>query len=172
MRCMECGSVLRRTSEPIVEEYKGEKISVDGIEHMQCDECGNYEISLENADKLSAAIADEYARRMELLPPSEIRGLRKSLGLSQKEFEKLLGVSSPTVCRWEKGAVQQHKVADNLMRVLRENPSAAGILRRSKPGRYAPVEYSVEMERPCRSNIVDFPAGKVSAAIELDVKEG
>ena len=41
MRCTECGSEMRFTSEPMKERYKGEEFTVTGIERWVCDECGN-----------------------------------------------------------------------------------------------------------------------------------
>ena len=124
MRCVECGAELRFTDEPITEEYKGENITVTGVQHYACDACGYAEIPADSVNDFGRALADEYARRMGLLSPSEILALRKSLGLSQKKFEALLGVSSPAVSRWENGVVQQSKPLDNLMRTIRDVPEA------------------------------------------------
>lgn len=152
MRCAECGAELRRTTEPIVESYKGEIISVDGIEHMQCDSCGYYELSLEDADRLSSAIADEYAHRMGLLSPADIRGLRKALGMSQREFEKMIGVSSPTASRWETGAVQQSKPVDNLMRILRDVPEARSLLMERTVSKFQSRSYQSDIETSIHRN--------------------
>ena len=40
MRCMECGKEMQFTTAPMTEIYRGEKITVKGIEHYVC-ECGN-----------------------------------------------------------------------------------------------------------------------------------
>lgn len=55
----------------------------------------------------------------------EFKAIRKKYGWTQVEFEKILGVSSPTVSRWESNAVIQTKVADNLMRAIRQNEGFA-----------------------------------------------
>lgn len=101
MFCAECGHDMRLTSEPMRETFRGEEFVVDGIERYVCDECGEYSISPEMADRLTERLAREYAMRHGLLAPDEIRGVRKALGLRQSEFERVLGVSTPSASRWE-----------------------------------------------------------------------
>ena len=86
MRCMECGREMQFTSAPMTETYRGEKITVEGIEHYIC-ECGNDEMTAVEATKLAHALAAQYAKAHELLTPSEIKHLRSDLGLTQHEFE-------------------------------------------------------------------------------------
>ena len=125
MRCAECGCELRETSGPVTEKYRGESITVNGIRRLQCDNCGEYELSADEADRMSRMLADEYARRHGLLSPSEIRALRKGLRMTQRQFEEAVGVSSPTCSRWENGTSQQSRTADRLMRLMRDVPGVA-----------------------------------------------
>lgn len=167
MRCAECGSELRETSEPIIETYRGESITINGIRHMQCDRCGEYELSADEADRLSRMLADEYARRHGLLSPSEIRSLRKSLGMTQRQFEEAVGVTSPTCSRWENGTSQQSRTADRLMRVMRDVPGVVDHLTSSGSkvvtGRY-------------EGEIIQFqprtPTGPNQDVPEFEIKEG
>lgn len=124
MRCTECGSEMRFTDEPMKEMYKKEEFTVEGIKRWVCDKCGNDVMAASEADHLGHALASAYAKSKGLLSPSEIRKLREMLGMSQKDFECLLGVSTPTASRWETGAVQQSKPVDNLMRLIRDVPEA------------------------------------------------
>lgn len=121
MRCMECGKEMQFTTAPMSESYRGEQITVKGIEHYIC-ECGNDEMTAAEATKLAHALASQYAKTHELLSPSDIKDLRSDLGLTQHEFESLLGVSKPTASRWENGASQQSITANNLMKLIREVP--------------------------------------------------
>ena len=116
---------MRLTREPITETFRGEEITVDGIERYVCDECGNDFMSASEASRLSMALAREYARRSGLLTPSEVREIRKSLGLTQGEFERMVGVSTPTVCRWERGSSLQPRSTDLLLRMIRDVPGVA-----------------------------------------------
>lgn len=122
MRCMDCGSVMRRTTEPITEEYKGYTLTVSDIEHYKCDACGEYEISADEADRLSHALLIAYARARDLLTPQEVRAIRKRLGMTQSQFEKALGVSAPAVSRWETGAAAPSKSVCKLMRMFDAHP--------------------------------------------------
>ena len=61
MKCVECGHELRLTREPLTETYRGEAFTVDGIERLACDGCGEYEIDATEADRLSEAITDAFA---------------------------------------------------------------------------------------------------------------
>lgn len=59
----------------------------------------------------------------------------------------MLGVSSPTVSRWETGYMQQTLMADNLMRLVGQLPGAATLLMRR-----AGVT-------PRKTPVIDFPPG-------------
>ncbi len=122
MKCVECGHELRLTREPLTETYRGETFTIEGIERLACDGCGEYEIDAAEADKLSEAITKAYARAHGLLAPAEIKEIRKALKMTQAQFEKLLGVAKPTVSRWENGASQPTATACQLMRVVRDYP--------------------------------------------------
>lgn len=121
MRCLECGAEMRWTDEPITEEYRGENITVSGIGRYVCDQCGNDEMAAKDAERLARSLASEYAHARGLLSPDEIKEFRTSIGITQKEFERMVGVSSPTVSRWESGAMQQSKPVDNLIRAMRDH---------------------------------------------------
>ena len=148
MFCHECGASLRETREPMREPYRGEEFVIEGVCHYQCDECGEYMIDGENANELSRRLHEEYARRHGLLSPAQIRAIRTALGVSQKQFEAMLGVSSPTVSRWETGYMQQTLVADNLIRLVGQVPGAADLLMRR-----ANVT-------PRKTPVIDFPAAE------------
>lgn len=131
MRCMNCGTDLHESYGPMREKYRNEQFTILGIRHFACDSCGEVELLPADADELSAKLAEKYAKAHDLLSPSEIRSLRNALGLTQAEFGELLGVSLQTCSRWETGAAQQSKTADNLMRVLRDPPDSIEILCRA-----------------------------------------
>lgn len=76
MKCVECGHELRLTREPLTETYRGETFTIEGIERLACDECGEYEIGIKEADALSEAITEAYAKRHGLLAPTEIKKIR------------------------------------------------------------------------------------------------
>lgn len=60
--------------------------------------------------------------------PEEIRQFRKNSGLSQQALASLVGVSLPTVKRWESGkAVPQGRHLRALNDVIRERPTRGGV---------------------------------------------
>ncbi len=98
-------------------------------------------MDLDNADRLSREQMRQVAKAKGILSPDEIRGIRKGLGLTQEEFQRLLGVSSPAVSRWETGAMLPSKTTDNLMRVIAEVPEAVAFLMDREPD----IEFKVKI---------------------------
>lgn len=117
-KCPECGGIMHLTNTPMKGRYHGETFVIDGIERLECEDCGESLIDFENSNKLDSALKAEYEKRHALLSPKEIRSIRTRLGMSQSDFEKVLGVKSPTCSRWENGKVQQSAVADGLIRAV------------------------------------------------------
>jgi HTH-type transcriptional regulator/antitoxin MqsA len=74
--------------------------------------------------------SDAIRKEEGLLSSRAIRGIRAKLGLTQHEFEKLLGVGPKTVVRWEKGTVFQNRSTDSLLRVIDALPESARFLAR------------------------------------------
>ena len=161
MRCMDCGAEMRETSEPITEKYKGRTITVTGIRHYACDGCGEYELEAGDADKLSRALATEYAKIQGLLLPAEIRAIRKRLGMTQAQFEGVMGVSTPTASRWETGAAMPSKTACILMRAYAQHPEL--LHERTQRGE---VTNRVRDNPPIKNEWKVFSGGK--ATEELD----
>lgn len=85
-----------------------------------CTRCGEEILP----DELTQAIEAEQYRRLGLLTPSEIRGVRQKTGLSAVEIAHLLGVGDKSYTRWENGRSIQNKANDNLIRLL-DNHAAA-----------------------------------------------
>ncbi len=129
MICDICGSEMRYTDEAIVEEYRGVETSVTGIPHHVCDQCGNTSVHASELNRLGREQCIQTARGLGLLTPEEIRALRKSFKITQAEFERLVGVSTPTCSRWETGAMLVSGTADKLIRLLRARPELIDVLR-------------------------------------------
>lgn len=125
MFCLECGSDMVATRDAIIESYRGESFAVEGIEHLVCPRCGEYSLTADASRELSRSIAGQYAELHGLLRPDEILALRSKLGLSQAEFQRMLGVTGVAASRWETGRCQQSKSVDLLMRLTRDHECAA-----------------------------------------------
>ena len=138
MFCLECGCDMVLSNDPITEVYRGESIVVEGIEHYVCPKCGEYAVSAESSKKLSHEIVCEYAKTQGLLTPDQIAAVRQKTGLSQSDFQKMIGVTGVTVSRWETGKAQQSKLADNFLRVIDKFGCVAPeLMQRAEVGRYA-----------------------------------
>lgn len=59
------------------------------------------------------------------LSDSEIRSIRKTMGMTQKEFASLLGVSVKSVERWESGNCEITGTAATILQMLFFDPSLA-----------------------------------------------
>jgi len=75
----------------------------------------------ELGEKLLAA-AREMAEGQGVVVHTTAIAARKSLGLSQSEFAKLLGVSIRTLQDWEQGRKQPSGAAKMLLRVAEKHP--------------------------------------------------
>lgn len=53
-----------------------------------------------------------------------IQALRRSLGLSQAAFAKVLGVSKNTICSWEQGHRKPDGAAARLLQIAEKHPEA------------------------------------------------
>jgi HTH-type transcriptional regulator/antitoxin MqsA len=128
-RCPDCGHEQlerRRTTHRWVEGVDEKREYLAEIDVVACPSCG-------------CEVIDEYARRQKhevwcranrLLAPSEIRGLRKRLGLSTEQFADLIGAGPASISRWERGVIVQNGTNDRLMRLLAsdENVRALAVL--------------------------------------------
>ncbi len=122
MICVECGSHMNKSTEPFEEVFHGRTITISGIEYYKCNQCGEIVFDAAEAEKYDKQIIDKHREIEGLLLPSEIKAIREKYGLKQQEFEKILGVSSPSVSRWETGKVIQSKPVDLLMRAYNDSP--------------------------------------------------
>lgn len=138
MFCPDCGCDMALSTEPITEEYRGEKIAVDGIEHYVCPECGEYAVGADESKRLARELVRKYAEARGLLTPEQVAAVRRKTGLSQGDFQEILGVSGVTVSRWETGKAQQSKMADNFLRIIDKFGCVAPeLMQRAEVGRYA-----------------------------------
>lgn len=112
-------------------DIRGETIEVEA-QYYQCQKCGVEFENTREPDALEAAYR-EYRLRHKMLQPEDIRGWRKSYGITQKELCALLGWGGATLSRYENGALQDEthekmlRMAmdpHNLLNLIRETPHA------------------------------------------------
>lgn len=68
------------------------------------------------------AAAETFTRKRSL-PSINVNDLRKSLGMTQKLFASMLGVSCRTVEAWEAGKTTPTPTAKKLMYLIQEDPA-------------------------------------------------
>jgi putative zinc finger/helix-turn-helix YgiT family protein len=102
--------------EPI--NVRGELIDVD-YEVLTCDECGEQYMNTETEHDPFVYAYSIYRKKHNMLPPEEIKEIRRKYGLTQGELSGLLGWGGATLSRYENGALQD-KTHDNQLKLLRD----------------------------------------------------
>lgn len=93
-------------------------VELHGIEVSRCTSCGKEEIAIPRISQLHHVLSERFVKQQRMLAPSEIRFLRKHVGLSSADLAKTMGVTRETVSRWESGANPMGAVADRLLRLI------------------------------------------------------
>jgi putative transcriptional regulator len=62
------------------------------------------------------------ARRTIIDVPSEIKGIREKLDVSQAEFAEMIGISKRTLQEWEQGRCKPTGAALKLLMIARRHP--------------------------------------------------
>jgi putative zinc finger/helix-turn-helix YgiT family protein len=125
--CAVCGGEARLMSEER-EVRIGRRAVMALDEFYRCGSCGE-EFYLPGM--MDAVLRRATARiRAEdgLLAPEQVKALRIRLGLTQPEFERLLGVGKNTCVRWERGTIPQSAATDSLLRLIDRFPENADFL--------------------------------------------
>ena len=60
MRCIECCAEMIESKDSIIENYRGEEVTVEGVEHRICPECGEVQFDADALDDWSAKIDAAY----------------------------------------------------------------------------------------------------------------
>ena len=112
-----CASCNGETDTEIRKEEKKftvkDKIVKVIIETRYCCGCGNPVWDEEMEERNEKIVFDEYRAIKHFLSPEEIKTIRKTIGISQATFSRLLGFGEKTITRYESGAPQD--AAHNLL---------------------------------------------------------
>lgn len=103
-------------------EYRGEILTVDGLECWLCDQCGAEIIRPEQIRHGDRLFADARRRVDGLLTGDEIARIRKALGLTQRQAAELFGGGANAFSKYERGDVIQSVAMDRLMRLIAAHP--------------------------------------------------
>lgn len=119
MTCSMCDNKKPLKRETITHKYKEcglSNVTLVGVEHYRCEQCGEEYFGFGNMEKLHEAIAHVLLRKKDLLTGAEVRFLRKHLGYSGTLFAKLIGYDDSTLSRLENGAQPITRTFDHLIR--------------------------------------------------------
>jgi putative zinc finger/helix-turn-helix YgiT family protein len=93
-------------------------VTLVNVEVWRCPECGEHEVVIPAIEQLHTLIARTLLMKPARLMPEEIRFLRKTLGWSQADLARQIGVTLTSVNKWESGKARMGVVADKLLRLL------------------------------------------------------
>jgi DNA-binding transcriptional regulator YiaG len=138
-RCAVCGGPERRTREnfrmPLVGDWG---VTLENVEVIHCGNCGGRGVVIERMDPLFRGIAAAVVAKKSRLAAPEVTYLRKHLEYTGARLAKALGVTGPTVSRWETGREPIGPVADRLLRALVLMQSAGELT--MDPARFETIE--------------------------------
>ena len=127
--CAICGSndIIRQENQQDTVEFKvGNKkkpLNLTGLSWSKCQNCGECYLNPQDckieSHKILEALKEDRIKRG-LLTAEEIKEIRESLGYTQDQLDKLLGLGSKSFARWETYKVDQSKSADLLLRAIKK----------------------------------------------------
>lgn len=128
------GKPMVRDVRPMTFRYKGETITVD----MPGWYCADSDESLHVGKDME--VSDRALRIMKicadgLLPPEEVRRIRKRLGLTQREAGEIIGGGPNAFQKYESGEVLASRAVSNFLRVLDRHPEEVNALRNAREKR-------------------------------------
>ena len=122
MLCPVCDEgLLELAQEKIEFTYKTHTAEVDS-DTLNCSVCGESFVVSPSERELEKILTDERRKVDGLLTSDEIRAIRLSLGFTQIDFAKTLGVGKKNFARYESGQATQGRSMDNLLRILKKRP--------------------------------------------------
>ena len=124
--CPECGSALTRGVRPMTITYKGLSATFE-MPGSYC-ECGEGIVTAKDMDVSDRHLNLLKAQAENLVLPSDVRRIRKKLGLNQQAAGQVLGGGPSAFNKYEKGEILPSKAISNLLRVLEAVPNGLQLL--------------------------------------------
>ncbi|MBM4387887.1 MAG: type II toxin-antitoxin system MqsA family antitoxin [Deltaproteobacteria bacterium] len=121
--CEFCGSDrLFLTKGTVQRRVNGSRLEISDVDFLKCEFCGEKVLLPYQEEAIRKRVDAEIRKNKGLLTPEEIRGIRNSLNLTQIQLAKVIGCGKASLSRWEKGGLQQSRLVDNFLRVLKTHP--------------------------------------------------
>jgi HTH-type transcriptional regulator/antitoxin MqsA len=126
MRNQACANCGAREAVPFKGEtfrisHKGVSAEVKGLSGSRCSSCGETVFDQRSAKRYAAA-GDKLVLQARAAERSEIRRIRRKLGLSQAMAAKLTGGGHNAFSRYERGEAAPLPAVVNLFRLLDRHP--------------------------------------------------
>jgi|tagenome__1003787_1003787.scaffolds.fasta_scaffold20990049_3 HTH-type transcriptional regulator/antitoxin MqsA len=118
--CTLCGGEIVHVRENREFRVRGRDVAVE-VQFSRCSQCGEEMWTDDQVTSAQQAATASVRRARGLLQPSEIVRIRRSLALTQDEFEQLLGAGKKTVVRWERGIVPPSSAMNELIWLIGED---------------------------------------------------
>lgn len=108
-------------------EHRGECASLD-LHFSVCDACGSEQAGAAQLRKNKRSMV-EFRKKVDgLLTGSQVRSIRKNLGLSQAEAARVFGGGPVAFSKYESDDVAQSEAMDKLLRLASEVPAGYDFL--------------------------------------------
>jgi HTH-type transcriptional regulator / antitoxin MqsA len=123
-KCLNCGAGKRMThfeGETFTVAFGGMTATVEGLSGWRCEACDDVEFDAASARRYAAA-GDDLVLRNRERQSSEIRRIRRKLGLSQVAAARLTGGGHNAFSRYERGEAAPLPAVVNLFRLLDKHP--------------------------------------------------
>lgn len=117
MKCMQCGSAMKKANETYLYDRDGVRATLENVAVHRCATCGDFEVEIRRIEQLNETLADTILRNPARLTGAEIRFLRKLLGWSGTKLAMQMGVEPATVSRWETDKKRIGAPAERLLRL-------------------------------------------------------
>lgn len=131
--CHVDGAEMVRDVRPAQFSYKGQTLTVD-MPGWYCTKCNESVHSMADMKVSDRALNVMKARCEGLLEGSQVKRIRKKLGLTQAAAGEIIGGGPKAFTKYERGDVLTSRAVTNLLKVLDAVPGALNILR-EKQGR-------------------------------------
>ncbi|ABF43148.1 transcriptional regulator, XRE family [Candidatus Koribacter versatilis Ellin345] len=145
-KCVSCASakvMVPFSSETFTIKYGAATTKISGLSGWKCVACGEVEFDARSAKRYAAAgDALVIAQRKEL--GTELRRIRRKLGLTQASAARLTGGGHNAFSRYERGEVIPMSSVVNLFRLLDKHPELLKDLKAVKTRRPAGSARSTE----------------------------
>lgn len=122
--CRSCGAphMKRFKNETFSIQHDGLSETIQGLNGWRCGECGEVEFDRASARKYASA-GDRLVLRAREIERSEIRRIRRKLGLTQAAAGRLTGGGHNAFSRYERGEAVPLPAVVNLFKLLDKHPN-------------------------------------------------